>query len=160
MSDPQHIVAVAGAFFNEAGQVLLVRTEQRGWECPGGQVEEGEDLIAALVREVQEETGCVVEVERLVGVYTNPVLPSKVMFMFVGKYVGGVLGQSDEQEAGWYTFVDNELKKLGGFVENRITYLLPGCDRDGALYLQQGAEDREFAVETGVVSPRPYRRGG
>ncbi len=103
MSDPQHIVAVAGAFFNEQRQILLVRTERRGWECPGGQVEEGEDLIAALVREVQEETGCVVKVERLVGVYTNPVPPSKVMFMFVGKQVGSVLGQGDEQEAGWYT---------------------------------------------------------
>ena len=103
MSDPQHIVAVAGAFFNEQGQILLVRTERRGWECPGGQVEEGEDLVAAMVREVKEETGCVVEVERLVGVYTNPVPPSKVMFMFVGKCVGGVVGQGDEQEAGWYT---------------------------------------------------------
>ena len=49
MSDPQHIVAVAGAFFNELGQILLVRTERRGWECPGGQVEEGEDLISAVL---------------------------------------------------------------------------------------------------------------
>lgn len=66
-------------------------------------MEEGEDLIAALAREVEEETGCVVEIERLVGVYTNPTPPSKVMFMFVGKHIGGVLGDSDEQEAGWYT---------------------------------------------------------
>lgn len=103
MNDPKHIVAVAGVFFNTHRQVLLVRTERRGWECPGGQVEEGEDLVAALVREVQEETGCVVEVERLVGIYTNPTPPSKVMFTFVGKYVSGVASQGDEQEVGWYT---------------------------------------------------------
>jgi hypothetical protein len=38
MSDPQHIVAVSGLFYNSDGQVLLVKTERRGWECPGGQV--------------------------------------------------------------------------------------------------------------------------
>ena len=103
MSNPKHIVAVAGAFFNDQGQLLLVKTERRGWECPGGQVEEGEDLVSALVREVWEETGCEVEVERQVGVYTNLTAPSKVMFVFIGRHVGGVLGTSDEQDAGWFT---------------------------------------------------------
>ena len=111
MSDPRHIVAVAGAFFNAQGQVLLVRTERRGWECPGGQVEEGEDLVSALIREVQEETGCGVEVRRLIGIYTNPAPPSKVMFMFVGRHTGGILGVGDEQEAGWFT-VEQALERV------------------------------------------------
>src|SRR4051812_22410405 len=51
VSDPQHIVAVAGLFYDEQGRVLLVKTERRGWECPGGQVECGEDLVEASVRE-------------------------------------------------------------------------------------------------------------
>jgi ADP-ribose pyrophosphatase YjhB (NUDIX family) len=49
MDHPRHIVAVSGLFFNREGGVLLVKTERRGWECPGGQVELGEDLIAALI---------------------------------------------------------------------------------------------------------------
>lgn len=103
LSDPQHIVAVAGLFYDAQGRVLLVKTERRGWECPGGQVECGEDLVEALVREAREETGCEVRVERLVGVYTNPVPPTKVMFMFVGQHVRGEPEAGDELGAGWYS---------------------------------------------------------
>ena len=104
MDHPRHIVAVSGLFFNHDGSVLLVKTERRGWECPGGQVELGEDLIAALIRETYEESGCEVEVERLAGVYTNPAAPQKVMFQFVGRHVGGApRGSEETAEAGWFT---------------------------------------------------------
>ena len=76
-SYPRHIVAVSGLFRSDAGQILLVKTPRRGWELPGGQVEQGEDLIQALIREAREESGCEVQVERLVGVYTNPTPPEK-----------------------------------------------------------------------------------
>ena len=103
MEYPRHIVAVSGLFFNRNGNVLLVKTERRGWECPGGQVELGEDLITALIRETREESGCEVEVERLVGVYTNPVAPPKVMFQFIGKHLSGIpCGGEETAEAGWF----------------------------------------------------------
>ena len=104
MDVPRHIVAVSGLFFNSDGLVLLVKTERRGWECPGGQVELGEDLIAALIRETFEESGCEVEVEKLAGVYTNPAAPQKVMFQFVGRCVGGTpRGSEETADAGWFT---------------------------------------------------------
>jgi 8-oxo-dGTP diphosphatase len=110
MGDPRHIVAVSGLFFDRDGQVLLVKTERRGWECPGGQVELGEDLIAALIREVHEESGCEVEVERLAGVYTNPVAPQKVMFQFIGRYVSGTpRGSEETAEVAWFS-VDEALR--------------------------------------------------
>ena len=37
----------------------------RSWSLPGGKVEEGETLAAALVREMREETGLDVEPGRL-----------------------------------------------------------------------------------------------
>lgn len=103
MTDPLHIVAAGGLFYARDGRVLLVETPRRGWECPGGQVECGEEVDEAVVREVWEETGCRVEIERLVGIYTNPVPPTKVIFMFVGRHVDGEPKRGDELDPGWFT---------------------------------------------------------
>jgi 8-oxo-dGTP diphosphatase len=143
MRTPMHIVAVSGLFFHADGRVLLVQTERRGWECPGGQVEIGEDLEAALLREVQEETGCVVAIDRLVGVYTNPTPPSKVMFHFVGRHTGGQPTQSDELAAGWFT-VDEALE--------RVTF---GPNRQKLEDALSGAERPVYRVYT----VRPYEPG-
>ncbi len=57
----------------DGDQILLARfvsheRSERHWTLPGGKVEHSEDPIDAVVREVAEETGYVVEVERLLGV--------------------------------------------------------------------------------------------
>ena len=54
---------VVGAAIVDAGRVLSARRTSPpelagGWELPGGKVEPGEDLAAAVVREVAEELGC------------------------------------------------------------------------------------------------------
>lgn len=48
-----------------------MKSERRGWEFPGGQVEVGESLPQAIKREVLEESGAIVEVEGIVGIYSN-----------------------------------------------------------------------------------------
>ena len=45
MNIPGQIVAVAGLVENSQDEILLVRHPHRGWEIPGGQVEEGENLV-------------------------------------------------------------------------------------------------------------------
>jgi 8-oxo-dGTP diphosphatase len=59
---PRHVVAVTAMVSDGGDRVLLVEGDRRGWEPPGGQVELGEDLFAALKREVREEAGVEVEV--------------------------------------------------------------------------------------------------
>jgi 8-oxo-dGTP diphosphatase len=61
---------------SEEGRVLLIRRAsdpyEGYWALPGGFVEVGETLEDAAVREAEEEAGVKVEVERLVGVYSDP----------------------------------------------------------------------------------------
>ncbi|MEI6835581.1 MAG: NUDIX hydrolase [Candidatus Falkowbacteria bacterium] len=58
---PQKRMAVAALFFNEQGQVLVLKTSyKKHWTLPGGVVEHNESLSLALVREVKEETGLAV----------------------------------------------------------------------------------------------------
>ena len=49
--------------------LLLLRTSPRAWELPGGAIEEGESPEVAVVREVKEETGLEVRIERRLGWY-------------------------------------------------------------------------------------------
>jgi cytidyltransferase-like protein len=58
------------------GKVLLIRrrsTPFKGYYAlPGGHIERNEGIEDALVREVREETGLVVEPEMRIGIYDNP----------------------------------------------------------------------------------------
>jgi 8-oxo-dGTP diphosphatase len=65
------VPCVGGLLYDDEGRLLLI---QRGnepgrglWSVPGGRVEPGEDDAAALVREMQEETGLTVAPGPLVG---------------------------------------------------------------------------------------------
>jgi ADP-ribose pyrophosphatase YjhB (NUDIX family) len=55
------------------GEILLIqRADNAHWGLPGGHVEPGESVAQAAAREVLEETGCEIEVGRLIGVYSDP----------------------------------------------------------------------------------------
>lgn len=115
---PRHIVAVMGLVRDAANCILLVKTQRRGWEPPGGQVELGEDLLAALRREILEESGCEVEVGRLIGVYSNTGAPEKVMLTFLCAHRSGEPTPSAEtSEAGWFT--EDEALRLVTFPPQR-----------------------------------------
>lgn len=69
---PKHSVSVAGIVVREDGRVLVIRRDDNGhWEAPGGVLELDESFEDGVRREVLEETGLAVEVERLTGVYKN-----------------------------------------------------------------------------------------
>lgn len=69
---PKHSVSVAGVVVRDDGRVLVIKRDDNGhWEAPGGVLELDESFEAGVRREVLEETGLEVTVERLTGVYKN-----------------------------------------------------------------------------------------
>lgn len=85
--------------------VLVTRRyppEVGGYTFPGGGVESGESLTAAVMREVLEETGLVVTVDKLLGTWSTPTNETVITF-YVTHPVGGTLAPgSDALSANWF----------------------------------------------------------
>ena len=113
MQLPVHTVSAA-ALISRGDEVLLIKNPRRGWEFPGGMVDQGESVIAGLLREIHEETGLEVKVIAFVGAYSNKTikqgygplegktLPPSLNLTFLCEYVSGEVVISEESlEAKW-----------------------------------------------------------
>lgn len=90
-------LVVQQAVIVDAGRVLLsVRADLRGWELPGGNPEPGESDEDCLRREVREETGLDVAVERHVGDYARTGFLPHVARVYRCGMLAGELGPSSE----------------------------------------------------------------
>jgi 8-oxo-dGTP diphosphatase len=104
MTESEGLVPCVGALaYDAAGRLLLVqRANEPGrglWSLPGGRVEPGEDDAAALVREMAEETGLVVEPDGLVGrVRRGPYVIADYRCRVVG---GELVAGDDALDARW-----------------------------------------------------------
>lgn len=99
-------IGVFAVVRDDAGRVLLGhRRDCDFWGLPGGGMEAGEAPWQAAVREVQEETGLTVEVERLSGVYSN-LTRGDLVLSFACAVVGGALAASIETDRFGYFPVD------------------------------------------------------
>lgn len=135
-------VAVGGIAFDDQDRVLLIqrgREPGRGlWTVPGGHVELGEALHAAVARELREETGLEVEVgpqvellERIGRDPAGAVAYHFVIIDFLVRVVGGVLEAGEDAADARYVGLEAlaELPHTEG--------LLPVLQR--ALALARGA---------------------
>ena len=137
-------VGCAAAIFDQAQERLLLtrRTDNARWCLPCGRMESGENASECCAREVFEETGLVVEVGRLIGVYTSPTWLvmyadgnsyQVVSFCFEASVVGGMLRLSDETlEYGYFSLqevqqldvIENHRERIAdAFAHNPTTFV-------------------------------------
>jgi len=90
------LVVQQAVVLSERGVLLALRGDLCGWELPGGNAHPGEDDVAALRREVREETGLEVEVGALVGDYRRTGFRPHVARIWRCRPTGGVLRPSAE----------------------------------------------------------------
>jgi len=94
-------IGVYALIFDEERVLLAHRRDIDWWNLPGGGMEIGETVEEAVRREVKEETGLEVLVERLVGVYSKP-QKQEVVLTFRCKVIGGALQPTAESRACSY----------------------------------------------------------
>lgn len=103
MEMPKHFVSAAVIVVNEQGDLLLIKGPRRGWEPPGGQVELGEPIALAAIREVKEETGIDIEIVKFCGIFQN-LKGNVVNTLWLGKPIAGEMATSSESlEVGYFT---------------------------------------------------------
>ena len=91
-------VGIFGIIFDPQQRVLLChRRDYDLWNLPGGGLEAGESPWGGLVREVKEETGLIVEISRLTGIYSKHDR-SEIVFAFVCSVVSGKITLNDEAD--------------------------------------------------------------
>ncbi len=121
---PKHIISAATIVVNEENEILLIKGPRRGWEMPGGQVEEGESLTEAAIRETKEESGIDVEILKFCGVFQN-VSSSICNTLFLAKPIGGKLTTSSESiEVGYFPIEEALAMVTWKNFKQRIKYCL------------------------------------
>jgi 8-oxo-dGTP pyrophosphatase MutT (NUDIX family) len=69
--DPIQLAFASAVVRGPAGLLLQRRADLDAWGFPGGAIELDESAAEAARREVREETGLTIEIQRLLGVYTK-----------------------------------------------------------------------------------------
>ncbi len=120
MVETKFTIGAFAIILDQDDRVLLCfRDDMNVWNLPGGRVERGELPTEAVIREVKEETGLVISVDRLTGIYGKRG-QDDIVFSFTCQIIGGNLQNSTESVDLSYFDIDALPERLLGFHEQRI----------------------------------------
>ncbi|UOE95227.1 NUDIX hydrolase [Alkalihalobacillus sp. LMS39] len=117
-------ITSAAVVLDKHNHVLLKKDPVRGWELPGGMVEENEAIDSAVVREVNEETGIHIELISFCGVSQE--LSKNICNMWwLGSPVSGKLQTSVESvDVGFFSIEEAvNMIKIPDFIEELLLCL-------------------------------------
>lgn len=157
-----HRVAASAIVLNSENKILLVKEIRRGkyvWGLPGGILEKQESIITGLLREVKEETNCVIEPYGILGLTnwagksifeTDTHIQSGFHFIIASKFVSG-LPQPDGEEVFETSFFNfDQLESLK--VHNSINEYLKSIQEHKYLPLTSSSieNDNKYRI---IFSP-------
>lgn len=101
----QFLIGVTGIIFNEKNEVLLFKHtyRQQSWSLPGGYLKTGEHPAEALEREIKEESGLVVSVDKSLKTRTDRT-GARLDMCYTGVFIGGEFTPGHEvSEYGFFS---------------------------------------------------------
>jgi|SRR5690349_1355425 len=103
-------ISIKGVLLREQS-VLLLKNERDEWELPGGKLEVHETPPECLRREIEEETGLVVEVGPLVDAWVYSIAPGVHVFIVAYGCIPAVQNpvvriSGEHREHAWAPLVD------------------------------------------------------
>ena len=128
-------IAVSAFIQDDQRKILMIRrTDNDYYSIPGGQLELGETLAQAAVREVREETGIDAEVTGVIGLYSNPnhviaygdgEVRQEFSICFRAKALGGQRRTSSEsKEVHWVAPGDLDALNIHPSIRLRLQHAL------------------------------------
>jgi 8-oxo-dGTP pyrophosphatase MutT (NUDIX family) len=112
---PNSLVPACGVLaIDSHGHLLLQQRRDTGqWAIPMGKMELGETPTQCAIRETQEETGVLVEVTGILGVYSDPAhivaypdgeIRQEYEVILLGRPISGTPAANEEaSDVGWFT---------------------------------------------------------
>jgi 8-oxo-dGTP pyrophosphatase MutT (NUDIX family) len=133
-------VAVSAFIQDDDGRILMIRrTDNDLYSIPGGQLELGETLAEAAVREVREETGIECEITGVIGLYSDPKhviayddgeVRQEFSICFRATAIGGKPKPSNEsKEVLWVHFGELHKLNIHSSIRLRIKHASENADR-------------------------------
>ena len=105
MSGKPYALSIKVVIRDRDGRCLLLQRSHNSkgnpgrWEFPGGKVDPGEEFDAALLREVREETGLTISLQRVAGAAESESPAKRVAYLIMeGRLEAGEVCLSEEHE--------------------------------------------------------------
>jgi 8-oxo-dGTP pyrophosphatase MutT (NUDIX family) len=148
---PPRRITAGALLFNEQRELLIVKPTYRDDECwliPGGRIEEGESPLEGCRREVAEELGCDLPLERLLCIeYQSPgrTKPQSVHFVFYGgvlsqRQIGHIELPEDELSEFRFSRWDEARQLLCLRLVQRLSFALNALEQRRIIYLEDLVE--------------------
>jgi len=102
----EFLIGITGVILNKKNKILVCKHtyHQTKWSLPGGYIKTKEHPTEGLVREIEEETGFIVRIEKIIRTRTDR-KTARLDMACIGALVGGEFRPSHEvSQAGFFSF--------------------------------------------------------